>query len=182
MSPDSITLIGFMATGKSTVGNELAKRLGNDYRLIETDEIVESLANKSIPKIFAEDGEIKFREYEIEACKRVSNYKKAIISCGGGVVLNRININYLKRNSIIILLKASPDIIYERATKEGKEKRPVIDKQNVREEIRKILEFRKPLYKAAADITVDTSNKTVDTIVKEIIKKTHIKDEINKKK
>lgn len=182
MVHDSIALIGFMATGKSTVGKKLAKKLGKDYKFVETDYIVKNLANKTIPKIFSEDGEIKFREYEIEACKRVSNYNKVIISCGGGVVLNKINIDYLKLNSMIVLLKASPDIIYERATKEGKEKRPVIDKQNVREVIRKISEFRKPFYKAAADITVDTSNKTIDTIVKEIIGKTHIKDEINKKK
>lgn len=176
MQPNSIALIGFMATGKSLVGKKLAKELGKEYRFIETDEIIETLAEKSIPKIFSEDGELRFREYEIEACKQVSNYNKVVISCGGGVVLNKINIDYLKQNNIIILLEASLEVIYERAKKDGKEKRPVIDKENMKEEIQKILEFREPFYKGAADIVIDTTNKSINTVVKEILNKINFKD------
>ena len=73
---DSIALIGFMATGKTTVGRKLINYLGNDYKLIEMDEMIIEDAGKSIPEIFSEDGEIRFREYEIAACKKASSYKK----------------------------------------------------------------------------------------------------------
>ena len=92
MSKDSIALIGFMATGKSTVGKALRDRLGKSYNFIETDQIIIELAGKTIPKIFAEDGEERFRDYEVEACKTVARLTKSIISCGGGVVLNKKNI------------------------------------------------------------------------------------------
>jgi shikimate kinase len=169
-----------MCTGKSTVGRALAKTLGIEYRFVETDEIIEDLANKSIPDIFSEEGELKFREYEIEACKQVSTYNKVVISCGGGVVLNMINIDYLKRNSSIVLLETMPEIIYERAMKDGKETRPVINKENVREEINKKLQFREPFYKAAADVVINTSNKPIKLIVNEIISKTNLRDFIKK--
>jgi len=175
MRHDSIALIGFMATGKSSVGERLTKRLGKDYRFIETDEIIENMAKKSIPKIFSEDGESTFREYEIEACNQVSQYKKVVISCGGGVVLNKINIDYLKRNCYIILLEASPDIIYERVIKNGKETRPIIDKKSVRDEIQKVSTFRKSYYEEAADIIIETSDKTVNDIVEEILHKIDLK-------
>jgi shikimate kinase len=180
MPKNSIALIGFMCTGKSTVGRILAKTLGKEYRFVETDEIIEDLANKSIPNIFSEDGELKFREYEIEACKQVSTYNKVVISCGGGVVLNKINIDYLKRNSSIVLLEAIPEIIYKRAMKDGKETRPVINKEDVREEIKKKLHFREPFYRTAADIIINTSNKSIKYIVNEIIRKTNLRDNIKK--
>ncbi|MFX1387709.1 MAG: shikimate kinase, partial [Promethearchaeota archaeon] len=104
MAIDSIALIGFMATGKTVVGKALANHLGNNYRFIETDQIIIEDAGKSIPEIFTEDGEIVFREYEIAACKKASKYNNVIISCGGGIVLNKINIDYLRRNSHIVLL------------------------------------------------------------------------------
>ena len=83
MSKDSIALIGFMATGKSTIGKALKECLGKDYKFIETDQIIIKIAGKSIPKIFEEDGEAKFREYEIEACRNAAQISKSIISCGG---------------------------------------------------------------------------------------------------
>ena len=107
MNKNSIALIGFMATGKTSVGKKLAENLGKDYTFIEMDKMIVEKAGKSIPEIFTDDGEIRFREYEIAVCKEVSNYDNVIISCGGGVVLNKINIDYLKKNCYIILLEAS---------------------------------------------------------------------------
>ena len=171
MKKDSIALIGFMATGKTTIGKELVKRLGNDYRFIETDQLIVEKAGKTIPEIFAEEGEIKFREYEISACKMASEFRKAVISCGGGVVLNKINIDYLKRNCYIILLKATVDEIYKRALKDKIESRPIINKEDPPSEIEKVLNFRKPFYEAAAEIIIDTTGKKVEEIVNEILKK-----------
>jgi shikimate kinase len=175
MTKSSIALIGFMATGKTTVGQRLADVLGNQYIFVETDQLIVEDAGKTIPKIFAEDGEIKFREYEIAACKKASKYQKHIISCGGGIVLNKINIDYLKQNSYIVLLHTTAEEIYKRAMKDGQETRPVIDKKDPKKEINNVLNFRKPFYEAAAEIIIDTTNKSINEIVKEIIAKTKIK-------
>jgi len=170
----SIALIGFMGTGKTVVGKELVGKLDKNYKFIETDEIIEEMAGKSIPKIFKEDGEIRFREYEIAACKKVSQLKDVIVSCGGGVVLNKINIDYIKRDFHIVLLTAAPEEILKRIMKEGEKKRPLLDKPDPMEEIKVLLKFRSSFYGAHAVFTVDTTGKSIDEIVSEIIAKTGI--------
>ncbi|MFX1389212.1 MAG: shikimate kinase [Promethearchaeota archaeon] len=175
MSRNSIALIGFMATGKTKVGKALVEYLGNEYEFIETDQQIIQEIGKSIPKIFAEEGEDRFREYEISVCERVSNLKNVVISCGGGVVLNYKNIENLKKNCYIVLLKASLEDIYKRLIKNGKEKRPVINKENLQNEIKNLLHIREPFYRAAAEFVIDTSNKTIKKIVREIVIKTGIK-------
>lgn len=173
---DSIALIGFMATGKTNVGQKLAEALNKDYKFIETDQIIIEDAGKSIPEIFEEDGEIRFREYEIQACKKASQLHHVIISCGGGVVLNKINVDYLKRNCHIVLLTATAEEIYNRAMKDGQETRPVIDKEDPKAEIKSVLDFREPFYDAAAEIIVDTTNKSFKEIITEIINKTKLRE------
>ena len=174
MSKNSIALIGFMATGKTTVGKELVKELGKEYRLVEMDDMIIEDAGKPIPEIFSEDGEIRFREYEIAACKKASKYSNVVISCGGGCVLNKINIDYLKQNCHIVLLETSAEEIYKRCMKDGKETRPVIDKADPKAEIEEVLTFRKPFYEASAEIIVDTTKREINEIVKEIVEKTKI--------
>ena len=174
MNKPSIALIGFMATGKTSVGEALAKKL--NYKFIETDKVIEEEAGKSIPKIFAEDGEVLFREYEIAACKKVSQYNSYVISCGGGAVLNKINIDYLRKKCHIVLLTASIEEIYSRIMKDGKETRPVINKHEPKKEIREVLKFREPFYKAAAEIIIDTTGKPFDEIIEEIITKIKVKN------
>ena len=175
MVKDCIALIGFMATGKTTVGKALAGFLGDNYSFIETDQIIIERVGKTIPKIFAEEGEEKFREYEISACKEASMLKNVVISCGGGVVLNKINIDNLRKNCHIVLLKASIQEIYIRALKDGKENRPVINKEDPKLEIENVLKIRKPFYDSAADFVTETTGKKIDEIVLEIIKKTLLK-------
>jgi len=169
MPKDSIALIGFMTTGKSVVGKALKGHLGEDYTFIETDLLIEKMAGKSIPKIFTEDGETLFREYELEVCKKVAQLKKSIISCGGGVVLNKENIEILKRTCQVVLLTASPEEIYNRAIKDGIENRPIIDKKDPFKEIERILLYRKPYYYSAAEIIIDTTHKSIEKIVQEIL-------------
>ena len=125
-------------------------------------------------KVDSEDGETRFREYEITACKKASKFNNVVISCGGGCVLNKINIDNLKQNCHIVLLQTSAEEIYKRCMKDGKETRPVIDKADPKAEIEKVLIFRKPFYDAAAEIIVDTTEREINEIVKEIIEKTKI--------
>jgi len=175
MTKNSIALIGFMATGKTTIGKALIPYLGIDYKFIETDEIIAQEAGKSISRIFKEDGEERFREYEISACKKASKLNRTVISCGGGAVLNKINIRNLKKNSYIVLLKATSEEIYKRIMKDGKESRPLINKDDPKNEIEKILRFRSQFYKDAAEIIITTTGKKIKDIINEIVKKTLLK-------
>jgi shikimate kinase len=175
MTKNSIALIGFMATGKTTVGRALIKYLGKDYQFVETDEIVTQEAGKSIPRIFKEDGESTFRQYEISACEKVSRLNQVVISCGGGVVLNKRNIINMKKNCHIVLLTATLEEIYKRSEKDGLKTRPIIDNENPKKEIEKVLNHRRLKYKEAAEIIIDTTKKEIRHIVREIVIKPHLK-------
>lgn len=161
----NIALIGFMGCGKTSVGKILAKRLGKRY--ISTDLLIQKIVKKSIPRIFKENGEIKFRELEIRAIKKISKVKNAVIDCGGGVVLNFINIQRLKENSHIIYLKANPKVILKRIKKS--KNRPLLFGKNKLEKIKELLQFRKPFYERAADYIIDTTRLNVKKIVEKII-------------
>ena len=163
----SIALTGFMGTGKTVVGKVLAKKLGKEF--IETDALIERQAGKPIPEIFGQDGEIRFREYEIEIVKQVAGTKNAVIACGGGVVLNKINIDRLRQECVIVLLTASTEAILKR-TSGGKNDRPLLESKNKALNIRELLRFRKPFYERAADIKVDTTKLDTASVAEQIIK------------
>jgi len=163
----SIALIGFMGTGKTAAGKALAERLGKEF--IELDALLELKAGKTIPEIFQQDGEIAFRELEIGVIKEVSQRKNAVIACGGGVVLNKINIDRLKEESLIVYLTASPRVILKRTS--GDENRPLLKTTERALRIRELLKFRKPFYERAADITINTSKLDITSVVEQIINK-----------
>jgi shikimate kinase len=161
----NIALIGFMGTGKTVVGMALAKRLRRP--LVEVDLVIERIAGSPIPDIFLYDGEIYFRELEIEAIKMVSGGEKQVIACGGGAVLNTINIDRLRETSVIINLATSPEIILKRTAAEGS--RPLLNVENQAERIKLLMKFRKPYYERAADFTINTSNLNIDAVTDKII-------------
>ena len=163
----NIALIGFMGTGKTAVGQVLAKRLNMAF--IEMDSLISSKAGKTIPQIFEEDGEIGFRELEIEIAKRASAEQHAVIACGGGAVLNWINIERLRETSVIVLLTASPAETMKRVSKEVGQ-RPLLEGQDPLTRIREMLKSRQPFYQRAADITVNTSRRTIASVADAIIK------------
>lgn len=164
----SIALIGFMGTGKTAVGKALAEKLGKGF--VELDPLIEQKAEKTIPEIFKQDGEIAFRELEMEVTKEVSKGKNLVIACGGGVVLNKINIDRLRNESITVYLSASPRVILKRTSNDAEE-RPLLEVANPTLTIRELLRFRKPFYERAADITINTSKLDIDTVVEQIISK-----------
>lgn len=165
----NIALVGFMGTGKTSVGQELAKKLG--WQFVEVDALIEQTAGKSIPDMFAKDGEITFREWEIEVIKQVARGKKQVIACGGGAVLNTINIARLKETSVMVLLTASPDTVLKR-TASDKDTRPMLmDATDPASRIRELLKFRKPYYERSADIVVNTSKLSLSATADLIIQK-----------
>jgi shikimate kinase len=165
---NSIALIGFMAVGKSTVGKLLAVRSGKTF--IEVDSLIEEMAGKSVSRIFKEEGEITFREYEIAAIKQVSTRRNLVVACGGGVVLNKINIDRLKQDSVIVWLIASTKTIVKRLDLPG-EIRPLIAGNDPEKEVWSLLNFRQPFYERAADMQVDTSEISIEQITEKILKK-----------
>jgi shikimate kinase len=162
----NIVLTGFMGTGKTAVGQALAKRLNR--QLIEVDSKIEQMAGKSISDIFKDSGEIYFRELEIGAIKQAAAGKKQVIACGGGVVLNTINIDRLRETGVIINLAASQQIILKR-TSGNAGSRPLLNIQQPAELIRELLKFRKPFYDKAADLIINTSKLNIDTVADKII-------------
>ena len=161
----SVALIGFMGTGKTVVGKELSRKLGR--RFIETDDLIEQKAGKSIPEIFKQDGEIAFRELEIEVTKAVAGTKKVIIACGGGLVLNKINIDRLREECIIVYLTASVGVILKRTSNDGG-RRPLLSVANRLQQIRELSRFRQPYYRWAADMIINTSRLGIKTVVQRI--------------
>ena len=164
----NVALIGFMGTGKTVVGKVLAEKLNKEF--VEMDSLIEQKAGKSIPDIFQQDGEIAFRELEIEVTKEISGRKNLIIACGGGIVLNKINIDRLRAESITVYLTASPGIILKRVLNE-EGKRPLLNTPNKASEIQQLLKFRKPFYDRAADIKIDTSRLDIDSVAEQILGK-----------
>ena len=168
----NIALIGFMGVGKTAVGRVLAEKLRKNF--VELDSLIEQRARKPIPDIFQQDGEVAFRELEIEVTEEVATDKNLVIACGGGIVLNKINIDRLRANARIVYLTASPGVILKRvANEEGQ--RPLLEVENPTLTIREMLRFRKPFYERAADITIDTSKLDINSIAEQIINK--VKDD-----
>ncbi len=164
----NVALIGFMGTGKTAVGEALAKKLNREF--IELDALIEQKAGKSIPKIFQQDGEVAFRELEIEVTKEIASKENLVIACGGGLVLNKINIDRLNSNSVIVYLTASPNVILKRTLTDG-EGRPLLNVSDRASEIRELLRFRRPFYERAADIKLNTSKLDINTVAEQIIMK-----------
>jgi shikimate kinase len=164
----SIALIGFMGTGKTAVGRLLAEKLGKEF--VELDAVIEKKAGKSIPEIFRQSGEIGFRELEIEATGEVAGKKNTVIACGGGIVLNKINIDRLRGECVIVCLTASPQVIIKR-TSADMEERPLLAVPDRARQVEELLKFREPYYKRSADVTINTTRISAAAVVGRIIKK-----------
>lgn len=162
----NIILTGFMGTGKTEVGRELAQLKG--MRLIDVDKEIEKSEKMTINDIFRQFGEQKFRELEAAAIERISRQDNIIIATGGGAVLTQQNIDVMKKTGVIICLLATPETILRRTS--NTTERPLLQVENPLEKIKELLNFRKPFYEKA-DIMIDTEEKTPLQIAEEIIEK-----------
>ncbi len=149
---EAIVLIGFMGSGKSSVGRELAARTGRPR--YDTDEMVAARYGFSIAEIFAQHGEEAFRAAETEALAQVPE-RAAIVVTGGGIVLRAENVERLRRFGIIVHLAADEETLFERASR--RQIRPLLQTENPRQTLSELLRVRAPLYQQAADVTIDTS-------------------------
>ena len=163
----NIVLIGFMGAGKSTVSDYLSTMFA--MRIVEMDQVIAEREEMSIPDIFATYGEEYFREQETKLLIELQDKKNTIISCGGGAALRAETVAEMKNNGRVVLLTASPETVYERV--KDSDDRPVLKENNNVEFIADLMENRREKYEAAADIVIQTDNKTVLQVCEELITK-----------
>jgi shikimate kinase len=160
----TIYLVGFMGSGKTTIGKELSNVL--QMPVIDTDKEIVKITGNTISRIFELFGEEYFRLLESSTLHSIST-TNSIVTTGGGVVLKVTNRQYMKRNGIVIYLKCNFNIIWERLQLDSN--RPLAFNQS-REKVESIYLSRLALYEQS-DIVIDCNDKSVDTIVSEIVKK-----------
>lgn len=145
---NNIVLCGFMGSGKTVVGRELAKIMGAKF--VDTDELIEKEQGVAIKAIFAAHGEDYFRDLEYEMCKKVAQMKGAVVSTGGGAMTFARNVEAIKKGSKVVFLDASFDVICDRIG--NSTTRPLFQD---REKAKKLYDERKDKYLAAADYVVN---------------------------
>ncbi|WP_044747838.1 shikimate kinase [Bacillus alveayuensis] len=158
-----IFLTGFMGAGKTSVGRQLAERLG--VSVVDTDELIEQKVGKSINEIFAEEGEAVFRKYERELLQTLP-LENIVITTGGGMVIQKENRDWMKKHGIVIYLHCEPEEILRRLASD--ETRPLLQQRNKQEQIKRLLTERLPYYEEA-HFMINTTNKTIAEIVDEIV-------------
>lgn len=162
---NNIVLIGFMCSGKTTIGRLLANEL--DYSFIDTDYWISKETDLTIDEIFASKGEEYFRKLETETVKNFSNnLKNTVLSTGGGLSVREVNIPYLKEIGQVVYLQVSKDTVLDRLNPNVV--RPLLEQDNQAERIEELLKIRRPIYEAVADIIIDTDNKSVEAVTREV--------------
>ncbi len=167
----SIVLIGLRGCGKSSVGRRLSELVGGKY--VDTDTLIAEQAGKSIAAMFEEEGEAGFRRREREMIARVASDQPAVMSVGGGAVLDARNTELLRVAGSLIWLTAPAEVLWERiqADPSTTGTRPALTRMSGLDEVEHLLGERKPFYESAADLAVETANRDPDNIAKEIIQR-----------
>jgi len=150
---ENVVLVGFMGSGKSSVGRLVARTV--EGRFVDTDRLVTDREGREIASIFAEHGEGYFRQAESSALRTLVGRSGLVIATGGGIVTVPANGPVLKKLGLVVWLKAHEEVIWERVSRNNK--RPLLLTESPRETVRTLLEARSPMYEAVADMTVDTT-------------------------
>lgn len=165
MKNKNIYIIGFMATGKTVVGTELARKLGAEF--IDMDTAIEEQEKKPVTAIFDQHGESYFRQREKELVKKLATKSRCVVSCGGGVIIDAENRELLKQSGIVVCLTADVETIMARAKNTAGD-RPLLNVDDPRARIQELLAQRKPFYDSA-DVCIDTSHLSIDEAVGAIL-------------
>jgi len=160
----NLALIGFMGTGKSSVGRLCAAALHFD--LVDTDHVIEERAGRSIAEIFAAQGQEAFREMERQLVAEMTDWRKKVICAGGGLGANEANVASLKQHALVICLWASVETIWQRVRHQGH--RPLLQAPDPLGEIRSLLEQRTPFYKLA-DVLVNTEQRNLREVADHVL-------------
>ncbi len=161
---NNIILIGPMGAGKTTIGRQIAKVFSYDF--YDSDREIEERTGASIPLIFDLEGEEGFRKREQNIITDLCTKQHIVLATGGGAILRKTNQDSLKRSGIVVYLSADIDDLLERTAKD--KNRPLLQADNPKAILKKILIEREPIYRQLADIILTTNKMTVHTAVKEL--------------
>ena len=159
----NLALIGFMGTGKTSVGRLAAEQLHFEY--LDTDELIQTHTGRSIADIFSKDGEPAFRALEEKVVSELATRTKTVISTGGGLPTNPKNFAGLKTNALVVCLWASPEKIWERVRHQSH--RPLLLDADPQKKIRELLAVREPFYKQA-DVLMNTEIRSVREVAQQV--------------
>jgi shikimate kinase len=175
---DNIALIGFMGSGKSTIGRQLAQQLG--WRFTDTDSLIERVAGCTIPALFLRDGELAFRDRETEIVLGVTAGERQVIATGGGAILREENVAALRSAGLVVYLTARPDVLAERVSRRPGQ-RPLLTsgEEPALTQILRMLAERGPLYRKACHVLVDTSERSPQALAEEIVRRFQKQKEIS---
>jgi shikimate kinase len=160
----NLALIGFMGTGKSSVGRLVADILR--FTFLDTDRVIEARSGKTISDIFAQDGELVFRQWEARVVEELTRRTGTVIATGGGLPANEANLASLKTHALVVCLWASPQAIWERTR--GHSHRPLLNDPDPLEKIRQLLALRGPYYRQA-DVLLNTELRSVREVAQQVI-------------
>jgi len=165
-----IILIGYRATGKTTLAVQIAQRLG--WRWIDADVVIEERAGKTIAEIFAQDGEPAFRDLEEQVIADLCGEPNLVLATGGGAPMRESTQQRIRKAGKVIWLTADPETVHRRITGDETtaDRRPrLCEDKDPLQEIVSLLEKREPVYRETAHIEIDTVDKTVDALTDEIM-------------
>lgn len=168
---DNIAIIGFMGSGKTTVGKALAKLM--EMKFVDIDKVIAAREKKSINEIFGEKGQVYFRDLEREIIAQEALKNNCVISTGGGSILDNENIKRLRETSFVVYLDCTIECLYQRL--KNSVTRPILNEaEDRRKVIEELYEKRRFLYEISADYIVKIDEKTniFDTI--NLIKESYI--------
>lgn len=163
----NLFFIGFMGAGKSSVSARMGQLLGRD--VVEMDQHIAQEEGMAITDIFAQKGEPYFRNLETALLKSCAQGAPRVVSCGGGVPLRAENVAAMKHCGTVVLLTARPEVILNRV--KDSTDRPLLNGHMNVPYIAELMEQRRPKYEAAADITVDTSELTIEEICQALLRR-----------
>ena len=160
----NLALIGFMGTGKTSVGRLVAEQLHFDY--LDTDDLIEAGSGRTISDIFAREGEAAFRKMERLLVIELSERTKTVIATGGGLPVDPANLASLKQHALVVCLWASPEKIFERVGSQTH--RPLLNEPDPMAKIRALLAAREPFYRQA-DVLINTEMRSIKEVAQQVV-------------
>ena len=167
----TLFFIGFMGAGKTSVSAALGRTL--NLPVIEMDEQISRNEGMTIPEIFAQKGESHFRQCETALLEGLTTESACLVSCGGGVAMRQENVAAMRRCGTVVLLTARPEVILERV--KDSDERPLLQGRKNVTDIAALMAQRRSAYEAAADVTVDTSDLTIEEVCRAVLRQVNTK-------